>query len=369
MPPKLSYRSRSARRTPTRAALASGPVGHITHYAYDIRGHLASVIDALGAVTTVRCDPAGLPLEVTGPVGGITRYERDTFGRPVRITDPLGAVVLLQWTIEGELARRTGPDGATESWTYDGEGNCLTHTDPIGGTTRFEYTHFDLLVARTGPDGARYEFAHDAELRLRQVTNPQGLTWSYTYDPAGRLISETDFDQYTQPADGRTNAYAYDALGRRTRRATPTGRLTTYGYDHPAPRHRLPHPESPHLPLPRRRPPHHPRRHSARLPPLRPSPLPDAAGRITLRQKTRLSRKPDTTDWVNLLGDGHADRVGQPSAPLREPFDECAGACAGIRADQRPLLSPVPFRGRRAPSSVAEFPRLSPAPCGFVRDR
>ncbi|WP_037728185.1 RHS repeat domain-containing protein, partial [Streptomyces scopuliridis] len=143
-----------------------------------------------------------------------------------------------------------------------------------------EYTHFDLLVARTGPDGARYEFAHDAELRLTQVTNPQGLTWSYTYDPAGRLISETDFDQYTQPADGRTSAYAYDALGRRTRRVTPTGRLTTYGYDHPG-----------------------------------------------------------------------------------------AGACAGIRADQRPLPSPVPFRGPRAPSSVAEFPLLSPAPCGFVRDR
>lgn len=38
---------------------------------------------------------------------------------------------------------------------------------------------------------------------------------------------------------------------------------------------------------------------------------------------------------VNLFGDGHTDRVGRPSALLREPFDARVGASAELRADQR----------------------------------
>nr|WP_274543578.1 MULTISPECIES: RHS repeat domain-containing protein [unclassified Streptomyces] len=35
----------------------------------------------------------------------------------------------------------------------------------------------------------------------------------------------------TESADGRAMTYAYDALGRRTQRTTPTGHVTTYGYN------------------------------------------------------------------------------------------------------------------------------------------
>ena len=37
---------------------------------------------------------------------------------------------------------------------------------------------------------------------------------------------------------------------------------------------------------------------------------------------------------LNLLGDGHPDRVRQPAAPLREPGDELESAARGIGADQ-----------------------------------
>ena len=53
---------------------------------------------------------------------------------------------------------------------------------------------------QTGPDGTAYAFTHDTELQLTKVTNPQGLTWTYEYDPAGRLISETDFDGWRKAA-------------------------------------------------------------------------------------------------------------------------------------------------------------------------
>jgi YD repeat-containing protein len=35
----------------------------------------------------------------------------------------------------------------------------------------------------------------------------------------------------TELADGRVTTHAYDALGRRTRRVTPTGHSTSYAYD------------------------------------------------------------------------------------------------------------------------------------------
>ncbi|MDJ1137627.1 putative T7SS-secreted protein [Streptomyces iconiensis] len=228
------------------------PAGHTTRYTYDARGHLATVTapgpggpgGAPGATTHVRCDAAGLPVEITDPLGAVTSYERDAFGRPVRTTDALGARTELTWTTEGKLTRRVAPDGATEHWEWDGEGNCTRHVDAAGGETTYEYSHFDVLSARTGPDGVRYEFAYDAGLRLTQVTNPQGLTWDYTYDPAGRLVAERDFDdreqRYELDAEGALRCrvtplgeeirYERDALGR-TLRKDAAGAVTTYAYD------------------------------------------------------------------------------------------------------------------------------------------
>ncbi|MCT2590110.1 DUF6531 domain-containing protein [Streptomyces sp. N2-109] len=200
------------------------PSGRVTRYGYDGLGHLSSVKDPSGAETRVRCDAAGLPVEVTDPGGGVTRYARDAFGHVTALTDPRGAVTRLEWSAEGRLTRRTDPDGAEQRWTHDGEGNCVQHVDASGGVTSYEYTHFDLLAARTDPDGTRYEFDHDTDLRLTGVTNPQGLTWSYVYDEAGRPVSETDFD-------GRTLTYAHDAAGQLVSRTNPAGQTVSFARD------------------------------------------------------------------------------------------------------------------------------------------
>ncbi|WP_306334640.1 DUF6531 domain-containing protein [Streptomyces sp. KL118A] len=202
----------------------TNPAGATTHYAFTKNGHLRAVTNALGHTTSVRCDPAGLPLETRGPLGADATWERDSFGRPVTSTDPLGHTTHLFWTVEGQLARRTSPNGIAEEWTYDGEGNCTSHTDAMGTTSRLEYTHFDLVATRIGPDGSHYEFEHDPSLRLTKVTNPLSKTWDYSYDAAGRLVSETDFD-------GRTVQYSYDALGRLTSLTNPLGQVITYAHD------------------------------------------------------------------------------------------------------------------------------------------
>ncbi|MFI1563976.1 DUF6531 domain-containing protein [Streptomyces sp. NPDC020490] len=200
------------------------PGGVESRFSYDAAGRLTAVTDGLGHTTVVRCNTAGLPVEVINPLGQTFRYQRDAFGRTVKVTDPLGAPTRLRWTAEGRLASRTSADGTEESWAYDGEGNCVSHTDRNGAVTSSEYTCFDLLAARTGPDGVRYEFTHDTELRLSRVTNPQGMTWDYAYDAVGRLTSETDFD-------GRTLTYTHDAAGRLTSRTNALGQTVRYDRD------------------------------------------------------------------------------------------------------------------------------------------
>ncbi|MFZ4271956.1 putative T7SS-secreted protein [Streptomyces arboris] len=223
---------------------AIDPSGAVTRTTYDTSGNPTSVTDALGNTTHIRSNAAGLPIEIIDPLGATTCIERDPFGRPITQTDPLGAMTRLVWTPEGKLAQRTDADGSTQSWTYDGEGNCLTHTDAMGSVCLFEYTDFDLMAARTSPDGGRYEFSHDHGLRLTQVRNPQGLTWNYVYNPAGHLISETDFDgrklTYERDQAGRL-AVRTDALGQATRyerddldrivRKDAAGAITTFAYD------------------------------------------------------------------------------------------------------------------------------------------
>ncbi|NGY63349.1 RHS repeat protein [Lentzea sp. NEAU-D13] len=200
---------------------AIDPAGGLTRYRHDERGRLAEVVDAMGGTRRIECDAVGLPIAVTTVDGATTHYRRDVFGRVVSITDPVGGVTSLSWTIEGQLARRTFPDGTSERWRYDGEGNMVEHVDVLGQSTRVEYTHFDLPSAKTTPDGARLEFHHDTNLQIVGVTNAAGLTWRYDYDPAGNLVTETDFN-------GRTLAYARNAAGELVARTNGAGQTTTF---------------------------------------------------------------------------------------------------------------------------------------------
>ncbi|QES40283.1 hypothetical protein DEJ49_04170 [Streptomyces venezuelae] len=200
------------------------PAGAETHFTFDEAGRPASVTDPLGRVQRAVCDPAGLILRITGPLGQTTEVSRDAFGRIRTLTEPSGAVTRFEWTVEGLLTRREHPDGAVEHWERDGEGNVRKHIDPAGRTTHHTYTHFALPTSRRDPDGSVYTFEYDTELQLLSVTNPQHLSWSYAFDPAGRLITEIDFND-------RCLTYSYDAAGRLATRTNGAGETIRYERD------------------------------------------------------------------------------------------------------------------------------------------
>ncbi len=264
-------------------------MGQQTRYTYDLPGRVAAK-DAAGRVTTYRYDRAGYLVGATNPDADV-----------VRTVDPLGNLLCestngrtLTHTLDGlgRRVRRATPGGHTSSWTYDTVGRPTALTTP-GGNLEFSYDQVGRELQRTYDGHLTVDSVWDAVHRLTSRTlrtvsqaRPTVLQQrDYTYGDSGFLAGVDDrlagprtfeLDESGRVtgvrAEGWTESYAYDragnltsadwpatgateaALGTRTYEGT---QLTTAGrvrYEY------------------------------------------DAAGRVTLRQKARLSRKPDT--WL-----------------------------------------------------------------------
>ncbi|WP_284746406.1 RHS repeat-associated core domain-containing protein [Amycolatopsis sp. RTGN1] len=201
------------------------PTGAATSYTYDpFTGTVDSVTDALGGVTRIQANAAGLPLLVTEPDGAVWRYGYDALGNTTSVTDPLGNTTTMVSDAAGHLVQARDADGALERFASAAQGSFEERTDQRGGVTRIEYAQFDLPVSERGPDGGTLKYGYDTELRLTSVTNERGLVWRYEYDAAGRKVAETDYN-------GRVLRYGYDAAGRLVLRTNGAGQTITLERD------------------------------------------------------------------------------------------------------------------------------------------
>ncbi|MBQ1159902.1 RHS domain-containing protein [Streptomyces sp. A73] len=260
------------------------PLGGRISYEFDAMGRMTRK-DAAGKVTTFAYDAAGRLAEAVGTDAEV-RFQRDKLGR-VKAEMVDGRVVTHTYDALGRRVRRTTPTGAVSTSTYDAAGSRTSLT--VNGRT--------LGFDRDAMGRETERRIGDAGLALRQLWDPAGrltdqalsLAGSdpvqqrrYSYRPDGHLTAVDDLLAGTSTFDldalGRVTAvnarnwterYAYDEAGNLTHASWPaehapeaTGdraydgtRVTRAGsvrYEH------------------------------------------DAAGRLTLRQKARLSKKPDT---------------------------------------------------------------------------
>ncbi|MEU5852391.1 DUF6531 domain-containing protein [Saccharopolyspora shandongensis] len=298
--------------------------GLVWHYNYDAAGNLAREIDFNGRTITYRHDAAGQLVERTNGVGEITSLSRDVLGNVIErrsgsgtstfTYDPLNRLVeamnsdtqvtfhrdsvgrVLAETINGRTVasmydplgrriRRRTPSGAESVWEYDPNGRPVA-LQTAGRTVRFGYDSAGHEVQRElGPEVV-LDQAWDANHQLLSQTltgssSRQIQQRSYTYRADGyltgiddRLTGPRTFDldrvgrvtAVTGP--GWTERYAYDAAGNLAHASWPTNdgeelgdreysgtlirRAGKVRYEH------------------------------------------DAQGRVVLRQRKRLSRKPDT---------------------------------------------------------------------------
>ncbi|OXY94362.1 type IV secretion protein Rhs [Streptomyces diastatochromogenes] len=310
-----------------RLTKVTNPQGLTWTYGYDAAGRLATETDFDDRTLTYTHDAAGRLTSRRNVLGEVVSFERNELGQVTR-KDAVGQVTTYAYDFTDQLAQAIGPDGTTltllrdrygrlhsESvngrtltYKYDALGRCTGRTTPTGATTTWSYDAVGRRIGMTA-SGHAIDFAYDEAGRELSRHIGGTIVLEHTFDTLGCLTSQSvtgvggravQHRAYSYRADGNligvedslngsrrfdldaagrvtavhaanwTERYAYDDAGNQTQASWPTDhpgqeavgartytgtRITRAGnvrYEH------------------------------------------DALGRITLRQKTRLSRKPDT---------------------------------------------------------------------------
>ncbi|MFJ5636770.1 putative T7SS-secreted protein [Streptomyces goshikiensis] len=259
-------------------------LGDTTAFRCDAAGRPVEITDPLGATTRYAYDAFGRPARVTGPMGETTLLEWTVEGKLARRTDPDGGESVWTHDGEGNLLSHRDPAGGTTSHEYGDFDLLLARTEADG--SRYAFTHYrDLRLKKvTNPQGLTWSFTYDHAGRLVSETDFDERTLTRTYDAAGRLQSRTNglgqtvrFERNSlgqvvlkdaagqvttyeydlgdelaqavgpdttltwlrdrtgqlrsETVDGRELRFDHDVLGRRTRRTTPTGAVSSWSYD------------------------------------------------------------------------------------------------------------------------------------------
>jgi RHS repeat-associated protein len=181
------------------------PSGEVTTMTYTRGGHVKTIRNSLGAVTTNTIDGMNRVIGTSTPVNGgaasmtiTTATEYDGNGNVTKTTDPRGVVRQNVYDPLNRLSSvailagpEAGPTGTVASYTYKGATDLKeTETDLSGNTTTFVY------------DGL-------FRMRQRQAAEP-GYVEHFDYDRVGNVVRQTD-------VNGKVTTMAYDSLNRPTK--------------------------------------------------------------------------------------------------------------------------------------------------------
>ncbi|MET8948771.1 polymorphic toxin type 28 domain-containing protein, partial [Streptomyces sp. NPDC004542] len=184
----------------------TNPAGCTWSYQFDPAGRLTSETDFDGRTLDYDHDAVGCLISRTNALGEVIRFDYDALGRVIR-QNAQGRVTTYAYDPNGRLTRAVGPD-ATLSRQFDSSGNLTAET--VNGLTT-TYTHDELgrRTSRATPAGAVSTFVHDAVDNLIEVS-AAGRTIDFEYDSAGQELARG------LGGIGRMTS-AYDVLGRLTR--------------------------------------------------------------------------------------------------------------------------------------------------------
>ncbi|WP_442811919.1 DUF6531 domain-containing protein [Streptomyces sp. NBC_01803] len=239
------------------------PDGHTWDYTYDAAGRLISETDFDGHTLTYRLDAAGQLIGRTNAVGQTVTYTRDALGLPVR-KDADGHLTTLAYDPLGRLLTATGPEteltvrrdatgrltsetvnGRTTTYGYDVLGRPVSRTTPSGHTSGWSYDEAGRLASLLTADRT-LAFDHDAAGRETRRVFSSGFALANDWDAAGRLTSRTLTDTAGRTLQRQDYAYRadhflteagdtrfdLDASGRVLGRTdVPGGWRETYAYD------------------------------------------------------------------------------------------------------------------------------------------
>ncbi|MEV6837578.1 putative T7SS-secreted protein [Streptomyces sp. NPDC051133] len=313
--------------TELRLTKVTNAQGLTWEYEYDPVGRLVTETDFDDRALTYTYDAAGRLTTRRNALGEVTSFERNELGQVLR-KDAAGRVTRFAYDFTDQLAQATGPDGTTltllrdrygrlhsetvdgrtVTYTYDALGRRTGRTTPAGAVSTWSY---DAAGRRTGmvASGRSIDFTYDEAGRELTRQIGEAVTLEHTFDAMGRLTTQSMTGAEARRIQQRTYAYRADGnligiddhlSGSRRFELDATGRVTAvhaagwterYAYDEAGNQTQATWPTA-HPGAEATGPRTYTGTRITRAGNVRYEH--DALGRITLRRKTRLSRKPDT---------------------------------------------------------------------------
>ena len=259
--------------------------GNITQYIHNLTNNLELVIDPLGRTNTLAYDSRGNVTAVTNALGGITLstydnannriseivyangapYATNTFGFDpntgllLASTNALGFTNGFIYNSFGEMVTSTDPLNHSSTSFYDSNtGNLLGTADALSGTTTNFYDTNSLLVSSTDAAGAvttnQYDsngnltfsrtgyysngafvtmtytgYGYDGDGNRTVTTNGLGVVTGYLFDGQNRIVATTN--NVYGGADQTVRWTIYDAAGRLIQTVDARGVTNAFGYD------------------------------------------------------------------------------------------------------------------------------------------
>nr|WP_241266995.1 RHS repeat-associated core domain-containing protein [Streptomyces scabichelini] len=201
----------------------TNPLGLTWQYTYDSAGHLVAETDFDEQRITYERDAVGRVERCVNPAGQSIRYTYDAMGRPVAKSVD-GQISSYEYDPVGRLIHAANP-GCDIEWERDRAGRIVA--ERINGRTlASSYDAIGRRVERTTPSGARASYQYDLVGRPTSLST-SGHTLDFTHDAAGqeisRLIDESLALVQTWDAVGRPLEQRVTAAGEQVQRRT-------YGY-------------------------------------------------------------------------------------------------------------------------------------------
>lgn len=265
-PPKCEELPLGRPRWRRLAVEGGNPLGQVTEYAYDARGHVVTtrspdgtethhardpqgnrldLVDSMGLVANFRYDARGCLVYAETADGGETTMKYDALCNRVEVVEPDGGTRRLDYDFLGRLVAMRDEQGGTHRWVYDAMGRVVEYCSPLGARTftgydevgrwhserdadgrwfRLIYAGLREVIAVERSDGSRVAYAYDRELDLVRVVNEEGDVHTIERDLEGRVVAE-------RTCDGRTLRYRNDEAGRLAKITFDGGEYVEFQYD------------------------------------------------------------------------------------------------------------------------------------------
>lgn len=183
------------------------PDGSRYGFRYDKELRLTEVTNPLGETWTYEYDLVGRLVRETDFGGRVTRYSYSAAGDLVSRTNALGQVVTFEHNALGQVVRKTA-DGEVMTYTYDFTDQIARAVNADTDLTLLRDRHGRLVTERI--DDQEVSYRYDEFGRLAGRTTPAGAESVWEFDKTGQSCRLT--------ADGRAITMEYDLAGRETTR-------------------------------------------------------------------------------------------------------------------------------------------------------